>query len=149
MQSTFQLYGDIDKDKTAEIEKYFTLSDNKFIHDIYINSRGGDYNEAIKIGKMVAQHATRGVGSGHVKSSGFLIMQCCVERIATKETEFLLHFPGFKDGTISLAHLRVFRVFLTMLAKKSKQSVPFLWNLAREERILSAEETLELRLSID
>ncbi|MBI4118152.1 MAG: ATP-dependent Clp protease proteolytic subunit [Parcubacteria group bacterium] len=148
------LFGVIDEDAAERLTEQLLLLDAaaSFPITLFINSRGGDFEETLKIVDTI-QHLESPVDAvvvGNAQSCAFFILQACRRRVAYPHASFMIHGVSLPDsridqtdfGSIVRGAKDELDTVFEMMAKKSGLSLSRIQKLSKKEKILNAEEAL-------
>jgi ATP-dependent protease ClpP protease subunit len=112
---------------------------------LIISSIGGDFNTSIRICNKIRKIPNvKGYVDKNADYAAFTVLQCCKLRICKRKTTFTIHPVIVSEGELTISHLKAYYSVISVIAWRTKHPIPFLWELFRTEKTLTAEEALEL-----
>jgi len=148
------LHGEVDTDMYATCSR--GLSDLGQLHSeitIVLNTEGGDLYQALAIYDLIRLSESQGVlvkilCCGPVMSAGTVILSASSQRVATPNTQFMIHYgEEYNDAPSSVKHNKhLFKLMKQIIGSRVKISSRKLTNWFNQDTYLTADEALECGL---
>lgn len=100
VKPSLAIYGEIEAETTLKVLSFLKANRRKNVL-IYINSEGGSVHQALQIYKFIKDHKrVITIAIGECSSAATIILAAGSKRLATKETEFLIHYGEETNNSI-------------------------------------------------